>query len=271
LRLVDFSLLTEPIELNEFKIEFNNLKFLEKYCNNNQVSTTSKKLKCIKNGQLDAFVIWFDLNLNEKIKINNSPLIRNNCTTWHQSIYSIQIKNEIKKDDFIECDVKLRKDCFLLMSKLNDIPNPIKSVQLDLSRPEISLLNNQNYQESYLNWFSNNEIHDKFKQIGFLSSTFNLILFEIIYKYSFKFNYKIIYFINSEDDVNLKKNLENNFTNIEIVCLNDAIEGKTKFNIDCLVIEPIDCKYGILRKNLFEDILFIKSMNATAKSKLIIL
>lgn len=67
LNSVDFKFLTDPIELNELQIEFNNLEMLEHFCKYNRTKNINKKLKVIREGVLDAFVIWFDLNLGKEL------------------------------------------------------------------------------------------------------------------------------------------------------------------------------------------------------------
>ncbi len=65
LNKLEFQLICDPVELDDIRIEFDNLNFLEKYCKNNEVTTISKKLKAKANGFIDGFVIWFDLNLGK--------------------------------------------------------------------------------------------------------------------------------------------------------------------------------------------------------------
>ena len=88
-------------------------------------------------------------------------------------------------------------------------------------------------------------------------------MFEILYKYNLKFNFEIIYFVNSNEDNAFKNNLEKCFKNtIKIACLNEIIkENNYAFNLDCLLVEPIDYKFSILKKNLLSDILFIQTSN----------
>lgn len=71
LNSIDFKFLTDPIELNELQIEFDNLEMLEHFCKYNLSKTITKRLKVVREGVLDAFVIWFDLNLGKKISEKN--------------------------------------------------------------------------------------------------------------------------------------------------------------------------------------------------------
>ena len=63
LNQLDFKLLCDPVELDDIHIRFDDLNFLEKYCKQNEIRLFSKKLNVKTEGYLDAFVIWFDLNL----------------------------------------------------------------------------------------------------------------------------------------------------------------------------------------------------------------
>lgn len=268
LRRIKFKFLSEPIELTELKIEFDNQTFLEQYCKLNKVSTLSKEIKLKQDGQLDAFVIWFDLNLDDEIKITNSPIhskIDSNC--WHHAIYNIPCETKLKQNESVYVDIKLRKDCFLVLPHI-DSSYLSSNLNLDLNRFEISLLNNSSYQSKYLKWFEEEILthsnESSLIRVGFLSNTFNRLLFDILYKHSFKYKFEIVYFVNSNEDITFKSQLEKYFANtIRIACLNDIIKESNiySFGIDCLVIEPVDYKYGILKKNLLSDVLCIQNYN----------
>jgi hypothetical protein len=273
----------DPVEISEFLIEFDNKKFLEEYCKLNKLTTLKKELKCIKDGQLDAFVAWFDLNLDDTIKLTNSPLSDFNDSNriispcWHQSIYNIQETIKFKQNELIHVDLKLRKDCLLVTHQPKSQASEA-NVNIALNRLEISILNDRSYQDYYSKWFSQlfrEEISTKLNNqkinIGFLSNTLNVLLFELLYQYSSKLS--IFYFISSteEKDLQLKAILEKHFVNIEIVYLNEEninenLKTQTRFSIDYLIIEPIDFRFGILKKNLLSDVLLIKNFYAKEQS-----
>lgn len=65
LNKLDFKLICDPVELDDIRIEFDNLSFLEKYCKHNEVTKISKLLTAKTKGFIDGFVIWFDLYLGK--------------------------------------------------------------------------------------------------------------------------------------------------------------------------------------------------------------
>lgn len=281
LNKISFQYLTNPIEITELAFNFEDKKFLErKYKQNEEVTLIKKKLKVIQDGILDAYALWFDLNIDEEISITNSPINnrfkpRNsqNSLCWHQAIFNLSQNGKVSEGQFLEIDLKFRHDCFLVFDKINkrNLENK-DEIQLELNRVDIALLNNNFYQNFYIEWFeqilTGVKPNSKFK-VGYLFNQFSVLFFKIIFEYKIKLrekniNLELDIFINRTNiDNHMIKTVEKHFlqNEIRINFIQDILEEDINFQIDYLIYEPIDFKYGILRKNLTYDLLIIKSRN----------
>ena len=283
LNKIDFEILTEIIQIDEFKIEFDNFDFLRKLCEKNESLTLQKSLKCSKDGKLDALVIWFDLILDEEIIITNSPINKNSSQCWQQAIYSIPNDLNISKGSQIDVEVKLRQDCILvrpILSGNNENSDSSKEICLHLLRSQINVLNNQSYQQFYTKFFSdlmtNLPENSSNLKIGFYSANLNILFLDLFFKLKSEMKEKIkskveICFILNTNENNCFKNLlEKNFKRLKIIYLDKLINSEEVnikgisnpiFDFDYLVCEPVDVEYGTLRKNFLNDIMLIKSLN----------
>jgi hypothetical protein len=211
---------------------------------------------------------------------------------WHQAIYNIPFKLNVESSQVVVAEVKLRKDCILVKPILPEIASTHEKTDLYLNRNEISLLNNFKYQEYYNSWVSSVLISKKglkkekpIIRIGILAPTISLALLKLMHEhyeeYEKKHNIKIIVelFINNDDklgDFEKFKKMDKHGVITNIFNLNELMEksmGEDRFDeeeideehslfyLDYLMVEPVDCHFGILRKNILTDILFIKKFN----------
>ena len=234
---------------------------------------------------MDAYITWFDLYLDEDTIVTNSPFVSQNLTSkhystcWHQSVYAVPYDLDLKLGEELAANVTLRKDCILVKPLLESLDQNENETSLELNRYEIALLNNQVYQDFYSSWFRNElakiisrSMSTKEIKIGYLTNTFSSLLLELIFEYksTLKKDYGIemmieIFLSNQEDD-GFELNL-NKFDGLARVNdLNEVLSDKknlnlVEFDFDYLVCEPIDFKYGVLRKNVLSDLLFIKDFN----------
>ncbi|CAF0874126.1 unnamed protein product [Brachionus calyciflorus] len=288
LNSIEFEYLTNPIEITEFSINFEDRKFLEKKLKQNDVTLVKKRLKAIQDGILDAYVLWFDLNLDEEISITNSPLSNRfksrqsqNSLCWHQAIFNISQDGKVSEGQFLEVDLKLRNDSILVFDKINK-RNLTKSdtLSLELSRIEIALLNNQNYQNFYVEWFEDllakeSNLKPAIK-IGLLFSQFSFLFFKIFFEYKKILNEKNIslhadlIFNNTNDQEYHTQIITKRFLSqdVNLIYLEEILKENRSLNIDYLIYEPIDFKYGVLRKNIMYDILVIKDHNQNKEMKI---
>jgi hypothetical protein len=121
-----------------------------------------KKLKAKQSGRLDAFLIWFDLHLDEEIILTNSPFFSDEQNSkykskcWNHALFTVQNEMTVTTNQEVDISVSLSKECVLVMNhgsekfKIN-----AGDTNLTLSRYEIGMLNNREYQELYTNWLEN--------------------------------------------------------------------------------------------------------------------
>ena len=266
----EFKFLCEPIELSECRVEFGNIEFLEKYCKHNETTVSTSQLRIETEGSLDACVIWFDLDLDDEISLTNSPRLdlKHKSSCWHQAVYNVSQEIVLHKDQILPVEIKLRTDCFLVTPQLE----AFSSSQIYLNRQDIFMLNNQNYQSVYTEWFelelkkfSQKETRFSPIKLGVLSNSLNVLVLDILYKHSDSFRFEIVYFFNAEEiDASLRTFFEKN-SQIQIIYLNELtndLNPSVQFDLDYLICEPIDLKLSIIKKNFFSDLKIIKKMNS---------
>ena len=289
IRTIPFSQLTNRIKLEELSIKFNDPIFLEKYCKHNEITTLEKKLKALKNGRLDAYLIYFDLNLDDEITLTNSPFFSDesnslkytsNC--WHHALFTIQEEKIVTLNQEISLRISFSKECVLVNHLLEKDETKSEDANLTLTRDEIGFLNNNEYQNFYSNWLT--ELYEKFPsnqtnlkkhiRFGYLSNTFNKSLFALIYEYRGRFKKEknidlfIEIFVNDQEEnydgfvLNFRNNFSSGFEFVKIKSLYENSEkAKFEFNLNFLICELLDFKLGTLRKNILTDLIFIKSNN----------
>lgn len=255
-----------------------------------------KHLKATQSGQLDAFVVWFELALDDDIIISNCPTDKKPkhsqiTPCWNQAIYNISNEKSqvVDVNQLITVECKLRHDCILAQLPVNKSSSLAaihqetneSNLNIWLSRFEIALLNNCSYQDFYTTWLEN-EI-EKIERttcpqdlrIGYLSNTFCRVLFGLLAKYESiwlrerNLTLKLELFVSSvhEDFAeNLASTVRERFPNVKVNLMSELVETSAKadrsFELDYLIFEPIDVKYGVMKKNLISDLLLIKSLNS---------
>ena len=293
LNQIDFKLLSEPVELEEFFLRFDDRSMLEKFCKRDETSLVRKRVQIKSAGRLDAYILWFDLNLDEQISITNSPR-QNKCQAevsecWQHAIYNIRSDRriEVSAGQLFYANVKMRNDCFLVFPEINQTTREAASckrmINLELNRVEVALLNNSAYQDFYIDWFEKNVLA-KFSlksknssctvKIGLLTGAFSLFMLRLLFEYTTileAHNCKLTVelfvsnqpeseassFRNFLDEFKAIKNLRVNYLNDKYVLAQSS--QAVIYDLDYLFYEPIDARYAILRKNLLSDLLFIRN------------
>lgn len=148
-----------------------------------------------------------------------------------------------------------------------------------LSEFEMRLLNNQPYQEFFSRWFENEMANltvetDRRREliVGYLSNSFSEIFFDLVLKHkhslesSKNLNLKIEVFINLDQDFSkyLASTIQERFPDIKMHFMND-LNSKQRYELDFLIFEPLDVKFGVLKKNLIAELALIKSCNSINK------
>jgi predicted RNA methylase len=266
---IQFKLLTEPIEIDKFKIEFDNFELLRNLCEFNTVLKTHSKLKFIQSGFCDAFVVWFDLFLDDDINITNSPFDQSTETRakcWHQAIYPTHgHAGHIDLNSSLVVEISLKKDC-ILINKLkceseDNINNP-RVHEIEASAAEVNSLNDSKYEEFYLNCL--NEIVNSNKhglvRIGLYSKSVNIIILEfLVNKYEMN-DIELVWFSDCQNDT-LDKFMKNQkiTKKIKIIEIDSILNNNNNhYKIDYLIYEPLDLNLGVLRKNLFSNVILIR-------------
>ncbi|CAH1098606.1 unnamed protein product [Psylliodes chrysocephalus] len=94
-----------------FDIDFYNLEQISEILNDDSYEKLIQ-LRCIEEGELHAFAVWFDLNLTECISITNNPLDEDQVTCWEQAIIYLDHPVQVVKGTIITIKVAVR-DCGL--------------------------------------------------------------------------------------------------------------------------------------------------------------
>lgn len=81
---VDYLTETKPI----MTVNFKDVDMLKRFVKENGLQSSST-VKCIKNGTINAIALWFDLNLDETIKITTNPFELHRAKCWEQAIFYI--------------------------------------------------------------------------------------------------------------------------------------------------------------------------------------
>lgn len=285
LNQIDFKFLTKPMDMSEFRIRFNDVNLLKRLCAESRVIDVEREFEIVESGQLDAFILWFDLNLDDSVSITNSPKINPHrsinteiCECWHQAVYNIPQHLTVQKEQRVAASLSMRKDCFLINPSL---PQDSSTISLELNRIEIALLNNQPYQSFYSNWFDREimrKCENRTIRIGLLSGTFSVLLFDMILDYSTRLKQSnncdlIVELFVTTEDSEFRQRFSQLYTQLQLntTCINiNEIDSNLvmtggsvpRYNLDYLVYEPYDIKLGVLRKNLISDLIFIKSCTA---------
>jgi len=149
-----------------------------------------------------------------------------------------------------------------------------------LSEFEMRFLNNQPYQEFFMNWFEN-EINNiprvetvRDLTVGYLSHSFSLMFFNLVLKYKAvletkNINLKIEVFLNLDQDFSkyFASTIDENFPQVKMHFMNE-INTQQRYDLDYMIFEPVDVKFGVLKKHLMSELMLIKSCNSN-KSRLL--
>ncbi|KAJ6668749.1 hypothetical protein lerEdw1_012232 [Lerista edwardsae] len=169
-----FTALTEHFQI--LTVDFNNLQELKSF-------STSKPSKihvpAVKEGILDAIVVWFTLQLDDEHMLSTSP---SEDTCWEQAVYPVQglLDYSVKSGDSVSMEIACQ-DCYLRIQKVSlvasergmdvernfgeknseaELCSALASLQTAstlervgqeclLDSPEIALLNNLPYHECF--------------------------------------------------------------------------------------------------------------------------
>nr|XP_022900155.1 protein arginine N-methyltransferase 9-like [Onthophagus taurus] len=103
-------------------------------------------LKCICEGEINAFVIWFDLNLDDHIKITTNPYVEN-VKCWEQGLFYIDFPKVYQKDD----EINLKFSCFDNRSTLNITDQQLIPEHFQVNLEMITFLNDPIMTETITN------------------------------------------------------------------------------------------------------------------------
>ncbi|KAK9398825.1 putative protein arginine N-methyltransferase 9 [Crotalus adamanteus] len=107
-----YKALTEIFQV--MTVNFNNLQELK----NLSISKPSKmNIPIIKDGILDAVVVWFTLQLDDELTLSTSP---NVDTCWEQAVYPVQglLDHSVKSGDRVAMEICCQ-DCYLRIQRIS--------------------------------------------------------------------------------------------------------------------------------------------------------
>ena len=283
--------MTESVEIGELALRFDDESMLTQYCALNMSKTSRQRLECTRDGQIDCFVVWFELALDDEIAICNAPsaLCRppvdsEAASCWHQTVYASRPNSVVQRGHTLDVDVVMRKDCIRVVQVDTPAqPNFGRSdeVVLSLSRPEIALLNTAAYQQAMCDQFdlwAQNAGDGSRIRIGLMTSTFSWLLFRLINDYGGgheESTGRIVeweLFVGSDEaDERFRRNVEQAAWNIQITRISqlreDMLEKRGRRPcLDKLFVEPIDASLGSLKPHVLADLLFVRDFNSKKRT-----
>ncbi|CAG9832228.1 unnamed protein product [Diabrotica balteata] len=98
------------------------------------------QLRCIEQGVLHAFAIWFDLNLTPNTYITNNPLDDDQVTCWEHAIICLDHPVEVVEGTIITAKLTI-KDCGLNVTLIET--EPTNHTCFKVSKEVITFLNDQ--------------------------------------------------------------------------------------------------------------------------------
>ncbi|RZF43457.1 hypothetical protein LSTR_LSTR001718 [Laodelphax striatellus] len=140
----DFKLLCEPIKC--FFVNFNDPRQLGNFYGG-EFDNDIHKMQFTAEGNLDAFVVWFDLHVDEDVKISTSPFGENASTCcWDQAIFPV--KTELRVVAGSSADLFVRTQAGILFVEIsemyNHIPSNSNSEEVIVSPEFVRFFNNSN-------------------------------------------------------------------------------------------------------------------------------
>ena len=263
---VQFKLLTEPIEIDKFKIEFDDFELLRNLCEFKTVLKTHSKLKFIQSGLVDAYVVWFDLFLDDEISITNSPFNQSTETRakcWHQAVYPTHdYVGYIEINSSLVVEISLKKDCILINKLQCESDDANNGLEIQATAAEVTSLNDSKYEDYYLNCLNEilNGNQERPVRIGLYSKSVNIIILEFLVGKYEACDIQLVWFSDCQNDTFNEFMKNQKITkSIHIIEIDSILNNNNNtFKIDYLIYEPLDLNLGVLRKNLFSNILLIR-------------
>lgn len=132
----DIKYVTEPQEI--FRVDFQNYdelkNILENVIENVVVFKTTEKCK------IDAYAMWFDLNLTESVTLTTDPRNLKRCTAWDTAVFHRTFPLKCEKDANTMIKVQLKKGLIcVLYDKIDD------RVDFPVSQEIVRFLNDSDY------------------------------------------------------------------------------------------------------------------------------
>lgn len=225
------------------------------------------------------------------------------CHCWDQAVYNVSKPVEVVEGQLIATDCKLRSDCFMISliernntnevnSFINNLFLQYKSRKFILLKPkdtgldlwlsefEMRLLNNRPYQLYFSQWLERElqnipectETPRRDLVVGYLSNSFSEVFFELVFEHKTfletkkNVNLKIEVFVNLDQDFSkyLASTVQEKFPHIQLHFMNE-LKTKQTYHLDYLIYEPLDVKFGVLKKHLIAELVLIKSCNSNKR------
>ncbi|GFU33651.1 protein arginine N-methyltransferase 9 [Nephila pilipes] len=214
--------------------------------------------KCTESGNLDAFVMWFDLHLDEKDKISTAPKEGSDHGCWEQAIFFVLpqylegASSFCNIGDDIEAEFLCRGHFQLKKVKLsNSIPRNNFNKLLTMDPSLIYLLN------SYV---AGNVIDLNLKDISPVdnASILDISSFPVLSLKSLKDSSNTVFVLKTQYQAEIEQLQDAHeisherlvFKSYEDLCNN-------KMQCDFLIVDPVEM-CGLLKKNLLEDVTLLR-------------
>ncbi|RWS16725.1 putative protein arginine N-methyltransferase 9-like protein [Dinothrombium tinctorium] len=140
-KITDLCYLSEPFKIIE--VDFNNASQLEEMLN--PCFQIIVSVKANTSGRFDFIGIWFDLILNDGMKVSTCP--NSSSTAWEQAVYYLPFSQQLNSDEIVQIRATFCKDAMdLKILRENLIPKCIS-----MSDESIRYLNGTKYTSFILN------------------------------------------------------------------------------------------------------------------------
>lgn len=111
----DLKYMTEPQSVIE--IDFNSLEDIKKKLYNSDTKYIAKA-NALESGQINTYIGWFNLHMTENISITTDPTNEGRASAWQQAIFFDSVPMDVKKDETLTLDFRLKSERLTLMPEM---------------------------------------------------------------------------------------------------------------------------------------------------------
>lgn len=135
-------------------VDFRDVSQLEELISEKGVSKNIS-FEILEKGKIDAFVMWFDMNLTEDVVITTDPRSADRCTAWDTAVFHIpKVYTFEKAKEKLSIDMRWYKGLVELIEKRSDVEDIVP-----VSKAIVRILNDTDYVNSLIGALGASCIH----------------------------------------------------------------------------------------------------------------